>query len=153
MAAAVAPTSRQVGLTLGVAVLGAVAGGGLGGEIGRGFAHATRPGWSIVAVLGLAVAALGYLTTTGWARDTAQRLAEPDGGGRETPAPRGIRLRYAGLTAAAGSGMGKSRTKRSTAALSPSIISFPERCASASGRPFQSTASSVPGSVSIVASA
>jgi hypothetical protein len=51
------------------------------------------------------------------------------------PAPGGIRLRYAALTAAAGSGMGKSRTKRSTAALSPSIVILSERCASASGRP------------------
>ena len=36
----------------------------------------TRPGWWIVAALGLAVTALGYLTTTGWARDTARRTAE-----------------------------------------------------------------------------
>jgi EmrB/QacA subfamily drug resistance transporter len=76
VAAAVATTSRQVGITLGVAVLGAVAGSSLGGEIGRGFAHATRPGWWIVAALGLAVATLGYLTTTGWARDTARRTAQ-----------------------------------------------------------------------------
>jgi MFS family permease len=76
VAAAVATTSRQVGLTLGVAVLGAVAAGGLGGEIGPGFAQATRPGWWIVAALGLAASALGYLTTTAWARDTAQRTAE-----------------------------------------------------------------------------
>jgi hypothetical protein len=69
-------------MTLGVAVLGAVAAGGLGGEIGRGFAHATQPGWWIVAALGLAVAVLGFLTTTNWARDTArhtaERLEEPD---------------------------------------------------------------------------
>jgi hypothetical protein len=76
VAAAVATTSRQVGITLGVAVLGAVAAGGLGDGIGRGFADATRPGWWIVASLGLAVAALGYLTTTAWARDTARRTAQ-----------------------------------------------------------------------------
>jgi EmrB/QacA subfamily drug resistance transporter len=76
VAAAVATTSRQAGLTLGVAVLGAVAGGGLGVGIGPGFAHATRPGWWVVAALGLAVTALGYLTTTGWARETARRTAE-----------------------------------------------------------------------------
>jgi EmrB/QacA subfamily drug resistance transporter len=76
VAAAVATTSRQIGLTLGVAVLGAVAGGGTGGMVGRGFAHATRPGWWIVAALGLLVATLGYLTTTSWARDTARRTAE-----------------------------------------------------------------------------
>jgi EmrB/QacA subfamily drug resistance transporter len=76
VAAAVATTSRQVGITLGVAVLGAVAGGGTGGAIGRGFAHATRPGWWIVAALGLAVAVLGYLSTSGWARGTARRTAQ-----------------------------------------------------------------------------
>ena len=76
VASAVASTSRQVGMTLGVAVLGAVAGGGLGGGIGRGFAQATRPGWWIVAALGTVVAALGYVTTTAWARDTAVRTAE-----------------------------------------------------------------------------
>jgi EmrB/QacA subfamily drug resistance transporter len=84
VAAAVATTSRQVGITLGVAVFGAVAGSGEGGAIGRGFAHATQPGWWIVAALGLAVAVLGYLTTTGWARDTARRTAER----LEEPQPR-----------------------------------------------------------------
>jgi len=90
VAAAVATTSRQVGITLGVAVLGAIAGGGLGGAIGRGFAQATRPGWWIVAALGLAVAALGYVTTTGWARDTARRTAErlEEPAPQLTPAPR-----------------------------------------------------------------
>jgi MFS family permease len=72
VAAAVATTSRQVGLTPGVAVFGAVAGGG---EIGRGFAQAARPGWWIVAALGLAVAALGYLTTSASTRRGAGSTA------------------------------------------------------------------------------
>ena len=76
VAAAVATTSRQVGITLGVAVLGAVAGGGLAAALGPGFAEAMRPAWWIVAVLGLIVAVLGYLSTTGWARTTALRTAE-----------------------------------------------------------------------------
>jgi EmrB/QacA subfamily drug resistance transporter len=63
VAAAVATTGRQVGLTLGVAVSGAIAAGGPDGAIGPGFAQATRPGWWIVAALGLAVAAVGYVTT------------------------------------------------------------------------------------------
>ena len=75
VASAVASTSRQVGMTLGVAVFGAVAGGGLG-RVGVGFASATRPGWWIMAALGLAVTVLGCLTTTPWARDTARRTAE-----------------------------------------------------------------------------
>jgi MFS family permease len=76
VASAVATTGRQVGIALGVAVLGTVAGAGLHGPIGQGFAHATHPGWFIVAALGLAVAMAGYLTTTGWARETARRTAE-----------------------------------------------------------------------------
>jgi len=44
---------------------GVVAGDSPGGQISIGFARATRPGWWIVAALGLTVAALGYLTTTG----------------------------------------------------------------------------------------
>jgi EmrB/QacA subfamily drug resistance transporter len=75
VAAAVATTSRQVGITLGVAVFGAVAAGGVAGAIGPEFAVATRPGWWIVAALGLAVAALGYVTTTGWAQGTARHTA------------------------------------------------------------------------------
>jgi MFS family permease len=89
VAAAVATTSRQVGLTLGVAVLGAVAGAGLGNAIGPGFASATQPGWWIVAVLGLVVTVLGYLTTTAWARETARRTAERF----EEPALRGLEPR------------------------------------------------------------
>jgi EmrB/QacA subfamily drug resistance transporter len=81
VAAAVASTSRQVGMTLGVAVVGAVAGGGIGGSIGGGFAAATHAGWWIIAAMGLAVLVLGFLTTTSWAnrtaRATAQRLEEP----------------------------------------------------------------------------
>jgi EmrB/QacA subfamily drug resistance transporter len=76
VASAVASTSRQVGTTLGVAALGAVIGGGLSGRIGPGFAQATHAGWWIVAALGAAVMALGYVTTTGWARETARRTAE-----------------------------------------------------------------------------
>jgi MFS family permease len=100
VAAAVATTSRQVGITLGVAVLGAVAGGGLGGAIGPSFAHATHAGWWIVAALGLAMTALGYLTSTTWARDTARRTAkrlEEESVRREVePRERGTRRRSLG---------------------------------------------------------
>ena len=76
VAAAVASTSRQVGQTLGVAVIGAVAGGGISGALGREFAHATHPGWWIIVVLGLAVLGVGLLSTTRWALATASRVAE-----------------------------------------------------------------------------
>jgi EmrB/QacA subfamily drug resistance transporter len=74
VASAVATTSRQVGVTLGVAVLGAVA-GSESGAVGRGFADATHPGWWIVAALGLAIVALGQLASTRWARESARRTA------------------------------------------------------------------------------
>jgi hypothetical protein len=67
----VASTSRQVGVTRGVAVNGAIAGGTITGAIGSGFAAATAPGWWLVAVLGAAVPVLGFLTTTLWAEATA----------------------------------------------------------------------------------
>jgi MFS family permease len=82
VAAGVASTSRQVGQTLGVAVLGTVAGGGLAGAIGRDFAAATHVAWWIVAALGVVIFALGLLTTTAWARGTARETASRFGEGR-----------------------------------------------------------------------
>jgi EmrB/QacA subfamily drug resistance transporter len=77
VASAVATTSRQVGLTLGVAIFGILVGdgAGYGNELGPGFAAASHRGWWIVAALGLSVAALGHLTTTRRAQETARRTA------------------------------------------------------------------------------
>jgi MFS family permease len=75
VAAAVASTSRQVGFTLGVAVLGAIAGGTLSGALGPSFAAATHPAWVVVAVAGALMFVIGALTTTRWARGTAVRTA------------------------------------------------------------------------------
>ena len=76
VASAVASTSRQVGMTLGVAVIGAISGGTLSGAIGRGFASATHPGWWIIACLALVIGVVAALTTGDWARLTARRTAE-----------------------------------------------------------------------------
>jgi EmrB/QacA subfamily drug resistance transporter len=76
VAAAVASTSRQVGMTLGVAVIGAIAGSGVTGAIGPGFANATHSAWWIIAGFGGAILVLGVLTTTRWANETARRTAE-----------------------------------------------------------------------------
>jgi EmrB/QacA subfamily drug resistance transporter len=84
VAAAVASTGRQVGQTLGVAVLGALA-GGAAGTIGADFASATHVSWWIVAVLGVGIAILGFITTTPWADATAGRVADLF---REDPARR-----------------------------------------------------------------
>jgi EmrB/QacA subfamily drug resistance transporter len=75
-ASAVASTSRQVGTTLGVAVIGVVSGSSAAGGLGKGFAAATHVGWWIIAALNLVILALGALTTGRWAAATAQRTAE-----------------------------------------------------------------------------
>ena len=85
VAAAVASTSRQVGQTLGVAVVGAVAGGGIATVVGKGFATATRPSWWIIAVLGAVILVVGIVTTSRWAEGTARRTADRF---RESPQPR-----------------------------------------------------------------
>jgi EmrB/QacA subfamily drug resistance transporter len=64
VAAAVASTSRQVGQSLGVAVLGAALA-----------AHLHTGMWWIITGCGFAVLALGLLTTGRWARRTAERTA------------------------------------------------------------------------------
>ncbi|CAL9273891.1 Multidrug resistance protein Stp [Streptomyces sp. SudanB5_2050] len=77
VAAAVASTSRQLGQTLGVAVVGAVLAAGVGASSYRdSFVSAARPGWWILTACGLAVLVLGVLTTGRWARRTARRNAE-----------------------------------------------------------------------------
>ncbi|MET7699772.1 MFS transporter [Streptomyces sp. NPDC005485] len=77
VAAAVASTSRQIGGTLGVAVIGAVLASGVGSSPYRDvFVSAARPGWWIITACGLAVLVLGALTSGKWARRTAEHTAE-----------------------------------------------------------------------------
>jgi EmrB/QacA subfamily drug resistance transporter len=83
VAAAVASTSRQVGQSLGVAVVGAVTTAGVGASFSSGFAQASHVGWWIVTGCGAAVFVLGLATTTRWARATAARTAR---GFHEAPA-------------------------------------------------------------------
>jgi MFS family permease len=64
VAAAVASTSRQVGQSLGVAVLGAALAAGL-----------DLTAWWIVTGCGVAILALGWLTSGHWAAGTAARAA------------------------------------------------------------------------------
>ncbi|MFI2258861.1 MFS transporter [Streptomyces tubercidicus] len=76
VAAAVASTSRQIGQSLGVAVIGAVlASGAHAAATADAFLAAARPAWWIIAGCGAAVLLLGALTTGRWARATADRTA------------------------------------------------------------------------------
>jgi EmrB/QacA subfamily drug resistance transporter len=77
VAAGIASASRQIGQTLGVAVVGTLATAGVHGSLQSGFASASHIGWWIVAGCGIAVFLLGVLTTGRWAQHTAavtQRL-------------------------------------------------------------------------------
>ena len=75
VAAAVASTSRQIGQTLGVAVVGSAVTSALVGPFGKAFASASHVGWWIVTGCGAAVLAVGMLTSGRWARATAARTA------------------------------------------------------------------------------
>ncbi len=78
VAAGVASTSRQVGSALGVAVLGSLVAARLGPSAtgAADFAAAARPAWVVVVGCGLAVLALGLVSTTAWARASARRTAD-----------------------------------------------------------------------------
>ncbi|MFG3088042.1 MFS transporter [Streptomyces antibioticus] len=83
VAAAVASTSRQLGQTLGVAVVGAVLAAGVTTSAYREtFVSAAVPGWWILTACGALVLTVGVLTTGPWGRGTAdrtaERLSEPD---------------------------------------------------------------------------
>ena len=73
-ASAVASTSRQVGVSIGVALCGSVAGSALA-STGSGFAAAARPLWLVCAALGVVITVLGIVSTSPWAQRSAERLA------------------------------------------------------------------------------
>jgi EmrB/QacA subfamily drug resistance transporter len=76
VAAAIASTSRQVGSTLGGAVVGALVAASMarGGHLE--LATASRAGWWVLVGCGVVVLGLGLVATTSWAKDTARRTAE-----------------------------------------------------------------------------
>ncbi|TDW18323.1 DHA2 family efflux MFS transporter permease subunit [Kribbella kalugense] len=74
VAAAIASTSRQVGASLGVAIAGTVLTARLVGPLETGFVDAAKLCWFIIAGCGVLVLVLGFITTTQWARRTADGL-------------------------------------------------------------------------------
>ena len=84
VAAAIASTSRQVGQTLGVAVVGALlaAAAGVavdstahGGAAGDRLAAASHTGWWLLSGCGVVILVLGFVVTSRRARATAERTA------------------------------------------------------------------------------
>ena len=76
VASGIASTSRQVGSSLGVAVMGSVLAANLHGPLRTGFTAATEPGWWIVVAAGVVVLALALWTTGRAGRASAARAAE-----------------------------------------------------------------------------
>jgi hypothetical protein len=76
VAASIASTSRQVGSSLGVAVVGSVLAANLQGPLRSGFTAATRPGWWIIVAAGVVVLAVTLWTTGRAGRASAARAAE-----------------------------------------------------------------------------
>ncbi|WP_007513139.1 MULTISPECIES: MFS transporter [Pseudofrankia] len=76
VAAAVASTSRQIGMALGVAIFGSVAASHVAGQDGRAAIDPTSAtAWWIMVGCGVAIGVLGVLTTGRRARGTAARTA------------------------------------------------------------------------------
>jgi EmrB/QacA subfamily drug resistance transporter len=75
VAAAVATTSRQIGTSLGVAIVGSILSSHIAGSIADNFVSASRPALWVIAGFGLTVLIVGAVTTSGWARRTTERIA------------------------------------------------------------------------------
>ncbi len=76
VASALASTSRQVGASLGVALAGSIA---AADGHDPGFASSTRPFWWLVAAIGVAIVALGLISTGARARRSVHALAGFEG--------------------------------------------------------------------------
>jgi EmrB/QacA subfamily drug resistance transporter len=68
-------SSRQLGQSLGVAIVGSVLAASLRGSMHAGFLTAAHAGWWIMAGCGYAVLVLGVVATSQWARATAAKAA------------------------------------------------------------------------------
>ena len=95
VAAAIASTSRQIGQSLGVAIMGSVVISALAGPLRLGFAPASHVGFWVIAGCGAVVLVLGLASSGAWANRsaerTAARLTPPEPG--DTPASLGNPLR------------------------------------------------------------
>ena len=75
VAAAVTGTSRQIGQTLGVAVVGAIVASHIGNTASTELAASSHLAWWALAAAGAVVLVLGFLATSARARASAQRTA------------------------------------------------------------------------------
>jgi EmrB/QacA subfamily drug resistance transporter len=76
MASGMNSSSRQLGQSLGVAIVGSVLAASMRGSMQAGFVQASHAGWWILAGCGYVVLLIGLVSTTAWARSTAARLGD-----------------------------------------------------------------------------
>jgi predicted MFS family arabinose efflux permease len=76
VASGIASTSRQVGQSLGVAIVGSILAASLHGPLRTGFISASHAAWFVLAGCGVVVFVLGLITTGRWAQGTVERTAE-----------------------------------------------------------------------------
>ena len=65
-------SSRQLGQSLGVAIVGSVLAASLRGSMHADFLDAAHAGWWIMAGCGYMVLVLGVISTTSWAKSTVR---------------------------------------------------------------------------------
>jgi EmrB/QacA subfamily drug resistance transporter len=75
VASGINSSSRQLGQSLGVAIVGSVLAASMRGSLQAGLVHASHAGWWILAGCGYVVLLLGMICTTQWAKATAARLS------------------------------------------------------------------------------
>jgi hypothetical protein len=75
MASGMNSSSRQLGQSLGVAVVGSVLAASMRGSIRTEFTQASHAGWWIMSCCGYAVLLLGLVCNSRWAKATATRLS------------------------------------------------------------------------------
>jgi hypothetical protein len=74
VASGINSSSRQLGQSLGVAIVGSVLAASMRGSVRAGLVDASHTGWWILAGCGYIVLLLGMICTTSWAKATAARL-------------------------------------------------------------------------------
>jgi EmrB/QacA subfamily drug resistance transporter len=75
VASAIASTSRQIGSTLGVAIVGSLLAAALASSGIARASTSSRAGWLVLAGCGAVVLVVGQVVTTSWAHATAERTA------------------------------------------------------------------------------
>jgi EmrB/QacA subfamily drug resistance transporter len=75
VASGIASTSRQIGVSLGVAITGSILAANLHGSLRAGFVLASHADWLLLTGCGVAIMVLGLVTNGRWALRTAARTA------------------------------------------------------------------------------